>query len=175
MQRLSSQDASFLHLEDAVSHMHIGSIAILEGPPPPYYELADHVRSKLPEVPRYRQRVRFPPLALGRPVWVDDPHFNLGYHLRRTALPEPGGDEQLRLLIGRVMSQQLDRHKPLWEMWMIEGLSKGRWALLSKVHHAVVDGVAGAELVSAILDEDRGVDGSEPPPREAERQPGRGE
>src|SRR5919198_5280232 len=166
MHRLSPQDASFLHLEDAVSHMHIGSIAILEGPPPSYDELERHVRSKLPEVPRYRQRVRFLPLALGRPVWVDDPHFNLRYHLRRTALPEPGGDEQLRLLVGRVMSQQLDRNKPLWEMWMIEGLSKGRWALLSKVHHAVVDGVAGAELVNAILDEEREAEASEPPPWE---------
>jgi diacylglycerol O-acyltransferase / wax synthase len=155
MQRLSSQDASFLHLEDDVSHMHIGSIAVLEGPPPAYDQLAEHVRCKLPEVPRYRQRVHFLPLALGRPVWVDDPHFNLGYHLRRTALPEPGGDEELRLLIGRVMSQQLDRSKPLWEMWMIEGLRDNRWVLLSKVHHAVVDGVAGAELVSAILDEER--------------------
>ena len=124
MQRLSPQDASFLHLEDAVSHMHIGAVAILEGPPPSYDELAAQVRANLPRVPRYRQTVHFVPLALGRPVWVDDPHFNLGYHLRRTALPEPGGDEQLRLLVGRVMSQQLDRHKPLWEMWMIEGLSE---------------------------------------------------
>ena len=155
MERLSSQDASFLHLEDAVSHMHIGSVAILEGPPPAYDELAEHVRGKLPEVPRYRQRVHFVPLALGRPVWVDDRHFNLTYHLRRTALPEPGGDDELRLLTGRIMSQQLDRDKPLWEMWMIEGLSENRWVLLSKVHHSVVDGVAGAELVSAILDEER--------------------
>ena len=124
MQRLSPQDASFLHLEDLVSHMHIGTVAILEGPPPPYDELAERVRANLPLVPRYRQKAHFVPLALGRPVWVDDPHFNLGYHLRRTALPEPGGDEQLRLLVGRVMSQQLDRHKPLWEMWMIEGLER---------------------------------------------------
>ncbi|HEY1358320.1 MAG TPA: wax ester/triacylglycerol synthase family O-acyltransferase [Thermoleophilaceae bacterium] len=155
MQRLSSQDASFLHLEDEVSHMHIGSVAILEGPPPAYDELAAHVHSKLPQVPRYRQRVHFLPLALGRPVWVDDPHFNLGYHLRRTALPDPGGDDELRNLVGRVMSQQLDRNKPLWEMWMVEGLSENRWVLLSKIHHAIVDGVAGAELLSVILDEDR--------------------
>src|SRR3954454_25173041 len=106
MQRLSSQDASFLHLEDAVSHMHIGSIAILEGPPPSYDEVERHVHSKLPEVPRYRQRVRFLPLALGRAVWVDVPTFNLRYHLRGTALPEPGGDDELQLLIWLVMSQQ---------------------------------------------------------------------
>ena len=171
MQRLSPQDASFLHLEDLVSHMHIGAVAILEGPPPSYDELAERVRANLPQAPRYRHKVHFVPLALGRPVWVDDPHFNLGYHLRRTALPEPGGDEQLRLLVGRVMSQQLDRHKPLWEMWMIEGLGEHRWALLSKMHHSVVDGVSGSELLSAILDEQRE---PEPPPPESwrpERQP----
>src|SRR3954469_17023368 len=152
MQRLSSQDASFLHLEDAVSHMHIGSVALFEGPPPAYDELIEHVRSKLPDVPRYRQRIHFLPLALGRPVWVDDPHFNLGYHLRRTALPRPGGDEELRRLVGRVMSQQLDRTKPLWEMWVVEGLGEGRGALISKVHHCMVDGVSATDLLSVILD-----------------------
>ena len=171
MQRLSPQDASFLHLEDLVSHMHIGAVAILEGPPPPYDELAARVETKLQLAPRYRQKVHFVPLALGRPVWVDDPHFNLSYHLRCTALPAPGGDEQLRLLVGRVMSQQLDRHKPLWEMWMVEGLSEQRWVLLSKMHHAVVDGVSGSELLSAILDDERD---PAPPPTDSwdpERQP----
>ena len=119
MQRLSSQDASFLHLEDAVCHMHIGSVAILEGPSPSYDAVARMVRAHLPSVPRYRQRVHFLPLALGRPVWVDDPRFNLGYHLRHSGLPEPGRDRELRNLVGRVMSQQLDRSKPLWEIWMI--------------------------------------------------------
>ena len=171
MQRLSPQDASFLHLEDLVSHMHIGAVAILEGPPPPYDELAARVEANLPQAPRYRQKVHFVPLALGRPVWVDDPHFNLSYHLRRTALPEPGGDEQLRLLVGRVMSQQLDRHKPLWEMWMIEGLSERRWALLTKMHHSVVDGVSGSELLSAILDDEREPDRPRPEPWRPERQP----
>jgi diacylglycerol O-acyltransferase / wax synthase len=155
MQRLSSQDASFLHLEDAVSHMHIGVVGILEGPPPLFEALVERVEANLPRIPRYRQRVHFVPLALGRPVWVDDPHFNLGYHLRRTALPPPGGDEELRLLVGRVMSQQLDRHKPLWELWMIEGLSQERWALLSRSHHSMVDGVAGGELLSVLFDEQR--------------------
>ena len=154
-----------------VSHMHIGTVAILEGPPPPYDELAEQVRANLPQAPRYRQKVHFVPLALGRPVWVDDPHFNLDYHLRRTALPEPGEDEQLRLLVGRVMSQQLDRHKPLWEMWMIEGLSEDRWALVTKVHHAVADGVSGAGLMSAILDEQREPDLPPPEPWRPERQP----
>ena len=171
MQRLSPQDASFLHLEDAVTHMHVGAVAILEGPAPAYDELAGHIQANLPHVTRYRQRVHFVPLALGRPVWVDDPHFNLAYHLRRTGLPEPGGDEELRLLVGRVMSQQLDRHKPLWEMWMIEGLSEGRWALLTKVHHAMVDGVSGAGLLSAILDEEPDPGVPEPEKWRPERQP----
>ncbi|MGZ4325594.1 MAG: WS/DGAT/MGAT family O-acyltransferase [Solirubrobacteraceae bacterium] len=171
MQRLSSQDASFLHLEDAVSHMHIGAVAILEGPPPRYDAFVERVRANLPQVPRYRQKVHFVPLALGRPVWVDDPHFNLGYHVRRTALPEPGGDEELRILIGRVMSQQLDRHKPLWEMWMIESLSERRWALLTKLHHSMVDGVSGAELLSAILDEQREPELEAPAGWRPERQP----
>jgi diacylglycerol O-acyltransferase / wax synthase len=171
MQRLSPQDASFLHLEDSVTHMHVGSVAIFEGPPPPYEELTAGIRAKLPRVPRYRQRVHFVGLALGRPVWVDDPHFNLTYHLRRTALPRPGGDEQLRLLVGRVMSQQLDRHKPLWETWMIEGLSAGRWALLSKMHHSMVDGVSGAELMRVLLDEERDPPQPEPDHWEPERQP----
>ncbi len=171
MQRLSSQDASFLHVEDAVSHMHIGAVAILEGPPPRYDALAERVQANLPQVPRYRQKVHFLPLALGRPVWVDDPHFNLSYHLRRTALPDPGGDEELRLLIGRIMSQQLDRHKPLWEMWMIEGLSERRWVLITKLHHAIVDGVSGAELLRAILDEEREPRRLELPRWSPERQP----
>jgi diacylglycerol O-acyltransferase len=171
VQRLSPQDASFLHLEDAVSHMHIGSVAILEGPPPEYEALSRMVRAHLPSVPRYRQKVHFVPIALGRPVWVDDPHFNLGYHLRRSALPPPGGDEELRNLVGRVMSQQLDRGKPLWEMWIIEGLSEGRWGFITKVHHCMVDGVSGAELLAVILDSER--DPKLPPPDDwhPERQP----
>ena len=88
-------------------------------------------------------------------MWVDDPHFNLGYHVRHTAIPPPGDEEQLRRLVGRLMSQQLDRHKPLWEMWMIEGLSDGRWALISKIHHCMVDGVSGTDLLTVLLDEER--------------------
>ena len=171
MQSLSSQDASFLHLEDSVSHMHIGTVAILEGPPPPYDEFAARVRANLRQVPVYRKKVHFVPLALGRPAWVDDPHFNLAYHVRRTGLPAPGGDEELRLLVGRVMSQQLDRHKPLWEMWMIEGLGENRWALITKVHHSMVDGVSGAELLSAILDEQPEPEPLPPDDWSPERQP----
>jgi len=152
MDRLSPQDASFLHIEDAGPLMHIGSVAIFEGPPPTYDEMSAMVGNKLGQVPRYRQKVRTVPFDLERPVWVDDPHFRLAYHLRRTALPSPGSPEQLRALVGRIMSQRLDREKPLWEMWMVEGLHDDRWALLSKVHHCLVDGVAGTDLLALVLD-----------------------
>jgi diacylglycerol O-acyltransferase len=155
MQRMSPLDASFLHLENDVTQMHIGSVAIFEGPPPPFEQMLEMVTGKLTLVPRYRQVVRFVPFELGRPVWVDDRHFNLEYHVRRTALPAPGGERELRNLVGRVMSQQLDRAKPLWEMWIVEGLGQGRWALVSKVHHCMVDGVSGTDLLTVILDRER--------------------
>jgi diacylglycerol O-acyltransferase len=150
--RLSPLDASFLHVEDDVSHMHIAAIGIFEGPAPRYIDVVNMVKGKLPLVPRYRQVVRFVPLDMGRPVWVDDQHFNIDYHLRHTALPAPGGEPELRALVGRVMAQQLDRSKPLWEIWMVEGLGGGRWALLSKTHHALVDGVSGTDLLAVIMD-----------------------
>jgi diacylglycerol O-acyltransferase len=155
MHRMSPLDASFLHIENDVTHMHIGSVAIFEGPPPAALQVLGMVAAKLPLIPRYRQRVHFVPLGLGRPVWVDDPHFNLAYHVRRTALPAPGGDAELRALVGRVMSQALDRAKPLWELWIAEGLEHGRWALISKVHHCMVDGVSGTELMTVLLDSER--------------------
>jgi WS/DGAT/MGAT family acyltransferase len=155
MQRMSPLDASFLHIEDHVSHMHIGSAAIFEGPAPAHEEIVEAIRSKLPLVPRYRQKVRFVPLSLGRPVWVDDPHFVLDYHVRHTAMPQPGGDAQLRNLVGRVMSQQLDRTKPLWELWIAEGLDDGRWVMISKTHHCMVDGISSSDLLSVLMDETR--------------------
>jgi diacylglycerol O-acyltransferase / wax synthase len=150
--RLSPQDSSFLHIEDDVSHMHIASVAIFEGPQPPFRDIVTMVESKLDLVPRYRQVVKPVPLDLGRPVWVDDPHFNIEYHIRHTALPAPGGEEELRKLVGRVMGQQLDRSKSLWEIWVVEGLEDGQWAMLSKTHHAMVDGVAGTDLLAVIMD-----------------------
>jgi diacylglycerol O-acyltransferase len=150
--RFSPLDASFLHIENEVSHMHLGAILVFEGPPPTYEAFSSTVAAKLSRVPRFRQVVRTVPLHLGRPVWVDDRHFNLGYHLRHTALPSPGGMPELRRLVGRVMGQQLDRSRPLWEMWMVEGLEDGEWALISKTHHAMVDGVSGADLLASILD-----------------------
>ncbi|MGA2474062.1 MAG: wax ester/triacylglycerol synthase family O-acyltransferase, partial [Acidimicrobiales bacterium] len=151
-ERLSPLDASFLHIEDHVSHMHIASVSVFEGPPPPFADIVAIVASKLDLVPRFRQVVRYVPFELGRPVWVDDPHFNIEYHLRHTALPAPGGESDLRKLVGRVMSQQLDRSKPLWEIWVVEGLEDGRWAMLAKTHHALVDGVAGIDLLAALMD-----------------------
>jgi WS/DGAT/MGAT family acyltransferase len=169
--RLSPLDASFLHIEDSVSHMHIGSVGIFEGPAPRYEDLIAMVHGKLHEVLRYRQVVRRVPGDLGRPVWVDDPYFNIEYHVRHTALPTPGGEEELRRLVGRIMSQQLDRAKPLWEIWMIDGLEGGRWAMASKVHHCMVDGVSGTELLSLIMDLNPDAVVSEPEPWHPEAGP----
>ncbi len=152
MERMNPLDATFLAIEDAVNHMHIGSLEIFEGPAPRYEDVRSAIEGALPFVPRYRQKVRTAPGNIGRPVWVDDPHFRLDYHLRHTALPPSSDDEDLRRLVGRVMSQQLDRHKPLWENWMIEGLADDSWALLTKVHHCMVDGIAGTDLMSVLLD-----------------------
>lgn len=152
MDRLSPLDAAFLHVEDDVNLMHIGSVGIFEGPPPAFDDVRAMIAGKLSLVPRYRQRVRGIPLELGRPVWVDDPHFSLDYHVRRTALPRPGGRDELRSLVGRVMAQRIDLSKPLWELWMAEGLVDDQWALISKVHHALVDGVSGTDLLGVILD-----------------------
>ena len=160
MEWMSPQDASFLHIEGANTPMHIGGVSIFEGPAPPFERLEEMVAGKLDAVPRYRQRVRFVPLALGRPVWVDDPHFKLGYHLRHSGLPAPGTEEVLRRTAARIFAQHLDRRRPLWEIWMIEGLSKNRWALLSKVHHSMVDGVSATDLMTVMFDDS--------PPRPAE-------
>ncbi len=154
LERLSSLDAGFLNLENDTQQMHVGSLLIFDGPTPEYDEFFDHLASCLDEVPRYRQRVQHMPLDLARPIWVDDPYFSLAYHLRHTAIPAPGTDAQLRALIGRVMSQRLDVDRPLWEMWMVEGLPDGRWAVITKTHHAMIDGLAGNELMEIVLDRD---------------------
>jgi WS/DGAT/MGAT family acyltransferase len=154
MDRLGPLDALFVDAEDQDPHtsMAIASIAVFEGPPPTHEEFLAFLAGRLPRVPRYRQKLQTVPFRLGRPVWVDDPHFELGYHVRRTALPAPGGDRQLAELMARVMSQRLDRDHPLWEYWVIEGLGEGRWALISKVHHCMVDGVSGTDLYRVIFD-----------------------
>ncbi|MDQ3588583.1 MAG: wax ester/triacylglycerol synthase family O-acyltransferase [Actinomycetota bacterium] len=150
--RLTALDASFLHLEDSSTHMHVASVMLFEGDPPPYDELLGSIERRLHLVPGYRKRLAFVPLGQGRPRWVDDPHLNLRYHVRSTALPAPGSEEQLRELAGRVFAQQLDRDKPLWEIWLVEGLEGGRFAMLSKTHHSLVDGISGVDIMTVLLD-----------------------
>jgi diacylglycerol O-acyltransferase / wax synthase len=151
--RLTGLDASFLHLEhDDATHMHVASCMVFDGPPPTHDELVGHVEARLHLVPRYRQRLAFVPFGQGRPVWVDDPHFNSRYHVQHHALPPPGSDEQLKHLAGRAFSQQLDRHRPLWELWLVEGLAGGRFAILAKTHHALVDGISGVDITTVLFD-----------------------
>lgn len=154
MDRLNPLDAVFVDAEDEDRHtsMAIASIAVFEGPAPSYDEFFQAISGRLPLVPIYRRKLRTVPFRMGRPVWVDDPHFDLRYHVRGTALPAPGGDEQLSNLMARVMSQRLDRDHPLWEYWLVEGLSEGRWALISKVHHCMVDGVSATDLYRVVFD-----------------------
>jgi WS/DGAT/MGAT family acyltransferase len=154
MDRLKPLDAVFIDAEDEDRHtsMAIASTAIFEGPVPSRNEFLAYIAGRLPEVPLYRRKLRAVPLHLGRPVWVEDPDFDLSYHVRFTALPEPGGDQQLADLMARVMSQRLDRDHPLWEYWLIEGLAEDRWALISKIHHSMVDGVSGTDLYRVIFD-----------------------
>jgi diacylglycerol O-acyltransferase / wax synthase len=151
--RLTGLDSSFLHLEhDAATHMHVASCMVFDGPPPTHEELVAHVEARLHLVPRYRQRLAYVPFGQGRPVWVDDPHFNLRYHVQQHALPRPGSDEQLKHLAGRAFSQQLDRNKPLWELWLVEGLAGDRFAILAKTHHALVDGISGVDITTVLFD-----------------------
>jgi WS/DGAT/MGAT family acyltransferase len=150
--RLTGLDTSFLHMERAGAHMHVASTIIFEGSPPTHAEFRDHIESRLHLVPRFRQKLRFVPFDQGRPVWVDDPHLNLDYHVRQTALPGPGSEEQLRNLAARIFSQQLDRTKPLWELWLVEGLEGDRFAIVGKSHHALVDGVSGVDITTVLFD-----------------------
>ncbi len=155
--RLSAQDRSFLDLEGPNTHMHVAGAFVFEAGPlvrsnggVDIDHIRDYVASRLHRIPRYRQRIERIPLE-NHPVWVDDERFNIHYHVRHTSLPAPGDDRQLKRLCGRILSQQLDRGKPLWEIWIVEGLEHDRIALLSKVHHCMVDGVSGSELLQVLL------------------------
>src|SRR3954454_16612016 len=151
--RLTGLDASFLHLEDDRTHMHVAGVMTFDGTPPAYDDVIEVIDSRLHLVPRYRQKLAFVPFSQGRPRWIDDPHFNLRYHVRMTALPHPGTEEELKRLAGRVFSQPLDRDKPLWEIWVVDGLADVyRFALLSNAHHALVDGISGIDIVSVLFD-----------------------
>jgi WS/DGAT/MGAT family acyltransferase len=174
LDRLSATDASFLTQENDSAQMHIGAVLVFEGPPPTYDEFAEHVEARLHLVPRFRQKLAFPPMQSGRPVWVDDPRLNIDYHVRHSSLPAPGGDRQLQQLVGRLFSQQLDRSKPLWEMWLVQGLEDNRFAIVSKTHHALVDGVSGVDLATVLFDANPVPVGLTPPvrPWEPNAEPG---
>ena len=151
--RLTALDSTFLHLEDHSSaHMHVASVMVFDGTAPTLQELVDHVLSRLHLVPRYRQRLAYVPFDQGRPVWADDPHFNPYYHIRHTALPHPADDAALKRLAGRLFSQRLDRSKPLWEIWLVQSMSGGRFALIAKTHHALVDGISGVDITTVLFD-----------------------
>ena len=154
MERLTPLAAAFLDSEDEdpTTSMAIGSMAVFAGPAPSFEEFVRHIESRLPEIPRYRQTLRTVPLDLAPPAWVDDPDFDVRWHIRHTALPAPGGPEQVGRLVSRVMSRRMDRSRPLWEYWFCEGLAGGRWALLSKLHHSMADGVSGTDLYHLVLD-----------------------
>jgi diacylglycerol O-acyltransferase len=154
--RMTPLDAAFLQAEDVEPNasLAIASTAVFAGPAPTFAEFRTHLAGRLPRIPRYRQRAAPVPLDLGPPVWVDDPGFDLDHHLVRVALPAPGGDAELRALTGRVMATRLDRDRPLWRYWFVEGLARDRWALISTVHHCMVDGVSGTDLYRVVLDPD---------------------
>ena len=168
---LTPLDATFLHIEDPVSHMHIGAVALMEGPPPRYEQVSRMIGSKLDLVPRLRHVVRRVPLDLGYPMWSDDHHFRLEHHVRHTALT-PGGDAataDLESWVGDLMSRPLDRSRPLWEIWMVEGLAQRAWAVVLKAHHCMVDGVSASNLLGIVLDS------SPDPPEAALSEPTRSE
>ncbi|MGD0701023.1 MAG: wax ester/triacylglycerol synthase family O-acyltransferase [Trebonia sp.] len=154
MDRLKPLDAIFVDAEDEDENtsMAIASIAVFQGPVPSHKEVMALIEDRLPFLARYRQKLHTVPFRLGPPVWADDPDFDLGYHIRRTALPEPGEYRQLADLMARVMSRRLDRDHPLWEYWVVEGLARDRWALISKVHHCMIDGVGATDLYRVILE-----------------------
>jgi WS/DGAT/MGAT family acyltransferase len=154
-ERLSALDVSFLYMETPTTAMHIGSVATFEPPPDKafdYEALCDLVSRRISLVPRYRQKIRWVPGHLANPVWVDDEDFDISYHVRRSALPKPGNDDQLRQLVGRLQSRQLDRARPLWEIYLVEGLADGHFAVITKTHHAMVDGISAVDIGALILD-----------------------
>jgi diacylglycerol O-acyltransferase / wax synthase len=156
MQRMSSLDAGFFFAENDRTPLQVASVSIFEGEPPTYGDLVRLTLSKLPQVPKYRQRVRRVPFNFARPVWADDQHFHVMYHVRHTAVPSPGGPQELRNLTGRILAQRLDLSRPLWEMWLIEGLEGGRFALVIKLHHCMADGVGTIEMMDLLFDHTAG-------------------
>jgi WS/DGAT/MGAT family acyltransferase len=164
-ERLNPVDATFLYIESPATPMHVGGIFVYQGRPPSYREFVDHVASRLERIPRYRQRLAFVPLGLGRPVWVDDQDFDVEYHVRHARVPAPGGEEAVKRLAGRAFGRALDRGRPLWELELVEGVSDDRFVVLSKTHHCLLDGIAGNGVIAEITDSDPGIRNPGPPPR----------
>ncbi|MGO4256721.1 wax ester/triacylglycerol synthase family O-acyltransferase [Marmoricola sp. RAF53] len=171
MDRMSALDSAFLHLEDGHSSLHIGSLALFEGPTPPQEQILGALDRRISAIPRLRQRPHHVPLSVGRPAWVDDPYFRLGDHVRRLAAPEPGGTAELHEVVDAAMAELLPHDRPLWDDLLVEGLADGRWALITRVHHSMADGIAGTDLLTAMLDSGPGGPETEsariPPPRTA--------
>ena len=152
LDRMSTLDAEFFYAEHHNVPMHIGSVAVFEGPAPTRAELMQLFEAKLPRVPRYRQVVRTAPFQLLRPVWADDQEFAIRHHVRHASVAAPGGQEQLQAIAARLFMLPLDRRRPLWEEWLLDGLEGGRWAIVSKIHHCMVDGVGGNDLMTQVFD-----------------------
>ena len=152
--RLSSLDTSFLHLEDATTPMHVGSVMVFDAPTEgfDYESLVALISERIAHVPRYRQRIKTVPGGLANPVWVDDKTFDMSYHVRRSALPRPGSDEQLEELVARIQPRPLDRSRPLWEVYLVEGLAEDRFAIITKTHHSLVDGISAVDIGNVLVD-----------------------
>jgi diacylglycerol O-acyltransferase / wax synthase len=152
--RLSSLDTSFLNLEDAATPMHVGSVMVFDVPTGgfDYESLVTLISQRIAHVPRYRQRIKTVPGGLANPVWVDDTHFDMSYHVRRSALPRPGSDEQLEELVARIQPRPLDRSRPMWEVYLVEGLAQDRFAIITKTHHSLVDGISAVDIGNVLVD-----------------------
>ncbi len=152
--RLSSLDTSFLNLEDAATPMHVGSVMVFDAPSGgfDYESLVTLISQRIAHVPRYRQRIKTVPGGLANPVWVDDTHFDMSYHVRRSALPRPGSDEQLEELVARIQPRPLDRSRPMWEVYLVEGLAENRFAIITKTHHSLVDGISAVDIGNVLVD-----------------------
>ncbi|MDP7701298.1 wax ester/triacylglycerol synthase family O-acyltransferase [Mycobacterium sp. TY815] len=158
MEHLSALDAAFLEVEDSDPHVSlaIGGVSIIEGPPPTHEEFVEAFAERVQSIPRCTQVLRTHPLDIGPPEWVQDPHFDISRHLHRLAVPHPGGDVELFDVVADVMERRLDRERPLWECYIIEGLSDDRWAVLTKLHHCIADGIATTQMMAKFSDEGGG-------------------
>ena len=153
--RLTALDTSFLTGEDESTNLCVGAVEVLAGPAPSYEEVVEAIEPRLDELPRFRQRLATVPLGLGRPRWVDDPHFRITSHVRHVAIPSPGDPPAMQRLFANFISEHMRRDRPLWELWLVEGLEGGRFAVMHKIHHALVDGIASIKVLETLLDTER--------------------